>query len=50
MTIGKIVDLILKYHKQAENPRLMIRDPWAWAVYQTWKWLNEHTKEDKDGR
>lgn len=44
LTLGKILDMILKYHRQAISPRLMIRKPWAWAIYQTWKWVDEHEK------
>ena len=43
MTIGRIVDFMLKKHTEALlNP--MIYKPYAWAVYQTWKWVNENEK------
>ena len=44
MTIGKILDMIMKYHNQAERD-MRIFKPWAWAVYQTWTYLNKYEKE-----
>lgn len=43
MTLGKIIDKLLKYHAEAlVNPN--IHKPYAFAVYQTWKWVDEHEK------
>lgn len=43
MTMGVIVDRILKYHADGLlNPH--IRKPFAWAVLETWKWVDEHEK------
>lgn len=46
MTIGKVIDRILKYHAEALI-RADIQKPFAWAVYQTWKWVDEHEKSRK---
>lgn len=51
MTVGTIIDRILRYHTEALlAPH--IRKPFAWAVLETWKWVDEHEKarqEAKDG-
>ena len=39
MTIGKIIDKILDYYFDAVSNDA-IRKPYAWAVYQTWKWVD----------
>ena len=43
MTIGKIIDRILKYHAEGLLTPY-IKKPWAWAVFETWKWVDEHEK------
>lgn len=46
MTIGRIMDYILKRHAEALlNP--MVQKPYAWAIYQTWKWVNANEKPRK---
>ena len=46
MTIGKILDFMLMKHTGAVlNP--MVNKPFAWAVYQTWKWVDENEKPRK---
>lgn len=43
MTIGNVIDRILKYHAEALlNP--VIKKPFAWSIFQTWKWVDEHEK------
>lgn len=44
MTIGRVVDKILKFHVKAVQSS-WIRKPVAWSVYQTWKWVDEHEQE-----
>jgi len=43
MTLGKIVDKILKYHAEALL-RTDISKKYSWALYQTWKWADEHER------
>lgn len=46
ITIGKVIDMIANYHYEAViSPT--IRKPMSWAIYQTWKWVDEHEKEMK---
>lgn len=46
MTIGRIMDFILRKHTDAVlNP--IIQKPYAWAVYQTWKWVDANEKPRK---
>lgn len=47
MTIENIVDMILKYHAEGLM-RSDIHKPFAWAVYQTWKWVDSHEKSRKE--
>ena len=43
MTIGNVIDRILKYHAEALlDP--VIKKPFAWSLFQTWKWVDEHEK------
>ena len=43
MTIGRIMDFILRKHTEAVlNP--IVQKPYAWAIYQTWKWVDENEK------
>lgn len=44
MTIGEIIDKVIKYHAEALL-RTDIRKPFAWALYKTWKWVDEKEKE-----
>ena len=52
MTIGKVIDIILKYHAEALlDP--VIKKPFAWSLFQAWKWVDEHEKsrgEVADGK
>ena len=48
MTIGNIIDRILKYHAESLI-RTDIQKPFAWSVYQTWKWVDEQEKPRKKG-
>ena len=41
--LEKIVRRIINYHGEAIRGTF-IRKPWAWALYQTWKWMDEHEK------
>lgn len=46
MTIGRIMDFILRKHTEAVlNPN--VQKPYAWAIYQTWKWVDENEKPRK---
>lgn len=46
MTIGRIMDFVLKKHIEAVlNP--IVQKPYAWAVYQTWKWVDANEKPRK---
>lgn len=43
MTIGRIMDFILRKHTEAVlNPT--VQKPYAWALYKTWKWVDENEK------
>ena len=43
ITMDRIMDMIAKKRTEGmKNPA--IYKPTAWAVYQTWKWVNEHEK------
>jgi hypothetical protein len=48
ITFGKIIDSIIKKYDEAMK-RDDIYKPFAWAVYQTWKWvdINETPREEK---
>ena len=48
ITFGKIIDSIIKKYDEAMK-RDNIYKPFAWAVYQTWKWvdINETPREEK---
>ena len=40
-TIGEVIDQLLKNIELARlNYR--VQKPMAWALYQTWKWFDEH--------
>ena len=39
MTFGKIADKIMDFYFEAVANDA-IRKPWAWALYQTWKWVD----------
>jgi hypothetical protein len=46
MTIGRIMEFILRKHVEALlNPS--IHKPFAWALYETWKWVDENEKPRK---
>lgn len=43
MTFGKVTDIILKYYGEALlDP--VIKKPFAWSLFQAWKWVDEHEK------
>lgn len=48
MTFGKIIDKIIDYYFDAVS-NCVIRKPFAWAVYKTWKWVDKHEKPRKGG-
>lgn len=42
-TIGEVIDQLLKNIELARlNYR--VQKPMAWALYQTWKWFDEHER------
>lgn len=44
MTLGKVFSRIQSLYQQALiNPT--IRKPMAWALYQTWKWVDKQEAE-----
>lgn len=46
MTIGRIMDFMLRKHTEAVlNPN--VQKPYAWALYKTWKWVDENEKPRK---
>lgn len=52
MTIGRILDFMMKKHTQAVL-NSSVQKPFAWAVYQTWKWVDANEKprrEVEDGK
>ena len=46
MTIGKVIDHIIQEHNEAINNR-WIEKPMAYAIYQTWKWIDAKEKPRK---
>lgn len=48
ITIDKIIDKIAEFRKQALSGDY-IQKPFAWALYQTWKWVDQNEKPRKDG-
>ena len=50
VSIGKVVDMLIKKVAEAvDNDSVpcygFIRKPLSWALYQTWKYFDEHEKE-----
>lgn len=43
MTIGKIIDYFISFYYQAKD-NSYIHKPYAWALYQTWKLVDEKEK------
>ncbi len=43
ITIDKIIDKIAEFRKQALSGDY-IQKPFAWALYQTWKWVDQNEK------
>ena len=47
MTIGKVIDYIISFYYQAkDNPA--IHKPFAWALYQTWRLVDEYERKDDE--
>ena len=40
-TIGEVIDILLLNIELAKKD-FRIQKPMAWALYQTWKWFDEH--------
>ena len=47
MNRGTVIEHFLKNWEYAEKTDY-IRKPFAWAVYQTWKWVDEREKPRKE--
>ena len=48
MTLGKVVDHFVCEYKAALNNSFVIK-PMSYALYQTWKWLDDHEKPRSKG-
>ena len=45
MTIGKVIDYIINFYYQAKDDPA-IHKPFAWALYQTWRLVDEYERKD----
>ena len=49
MTLGKVVDyFISEYNKAIDSA--WVQKPISYALYQTWKWLDEKEKPRKESK
>lgn len=44
MTMGTVIDHLIKNYQYAKQHPFYISKPYSWALIETYNWVNEHEK------